>query len=449
MTTPSTIDVTDLTVTDAAQLISSCAVTPIELLDAYLARLSAVEPRVQAWSHLDVGTARAEADRLSREAAAGRIRGPLHGIPVGVKDEFHVAGMPNLMADPKGRPQPEDATAVARLRAAGAIILGKTHMPLDGRMPPTRNPWNLEHTAGGTSSGSGAAVAARMVPIALGEQTYGSNLRPAAYCGVDGLKPTFGRVSLFGCYPFSWSLDHVGLIGLTIQDIALVLSVIAGPDPCDPRTLPEPAPPGDLSLSAIRPPRIGVVRNSYPERTEQVMLEAIERSTGRMQEAGAAVEDIVLPPEFELLWTIQPVIGSSEAYTFHSRRRAGEGGARTPARDRVASLLPAPYYLQAQRIRRMLSQKLQALYTDVDALLMAVAPGPAPKGLDSAGDPTLLVPWSDVGFPAITVNGGLSPEGLPLGLQLVGAPVTDYELLRTGAWSEQVLGRLPAPSIET
>jgi Asp-tRNA(Asn)/Glu-tRNA(Gln) amidotransferase A subunit family amidase len=366
---------------------------------------------------------------------------------VGAKDEFHVAGMPNLMADATGRLQTEDATAVARLRAAGAIVLGKTHMPLDGRMPPTRNPWNLEHTPGGTSSGSGAGVGARMVPLALGEQTYGSNLRPAAYCGVAGLKPSYGRVSRFGCYPFTWSLDHVGLIGLTMADIALVLSVIAGPDPRDPASLPEPAPVADLNLAGVTPPRIGIVRNFYPERTEPVMLEAIEASADKLRAAGAAICDINLPEDFELLWLIQPVIGSPEAYTFHSRRRAEPGGPPTPARDRVASLLPASYYLQAQRIRRMLWEKLSALYAGVDALLMAVAPGAAPSGLESSGDPSLLVPWSDVGFPAITLSAGLSPDGLPLGLQFVGAPSADYQLLQTGAWCERVLGRLPAPPL--
>jgi aspartyl-tRNA(Asn)/glutamyl-tRNA(Gln) amidotransferase subunit A len=436
MTTPSMIPVTELTLTDAARLVASGAATPSELLEAYVARIESVEPLIQAWSVLDKEGARAEAARLTAEAKAGRLRGSLHGVPIGVKDEFHVAGMVTEMAGSKGRPEAQDAAAVNRLREAGAIILGKTHMPVDGRMPPTRNPWNVDHTAGGTSSGSGAAVGARMIPFALGEQTYGSNLRPAAYCGVDGMKPTYGQISRRGCSPFTWSLDHVGLIGLSMEDMGLVLSAIAGPNAQE----REP-------IEGSRPPGIGVVRNFFPERTEPVMREAIERSSKRLVEAGATVSDVLLPEEFALLWQIQPVVGSPEAATFHSRRYQDEDPDRPAVRDRVAAQIPATYYLQAQRIRRWLWERVQGSFAGVDALLMAIAPGPAPKGLASAGDPSLLVPWSCLGYPAITVNGGLSPERLPLGLQLVGRPDEDYALLETGAWCEGALGRLPAPAI--
>jgi aspartyl-tRNA(Asn)/glutamyl-tRNA(Gln) amidotransferase subunit A len=448
MTTPSTIEVTNLTLTDAGRLVASGSATPSELLEAYLARIDSIEPQIQAWSVLDKDGARAEAARLTAEAKSGQLRGPLHGVPVGVKDEFHVAGMVTEMAGNKGRPEAEDAAAVTRLREAGAIILGKTHMPVDGRMPPTHNPWNLAHTAGGTSSGSGAAVGARMVPFTLGGQTYGSNLRPAAYCGVDGMKPTYGRISRRGCYPFTWSLDHVGLIGLTMEDIRLVLSAIGGPNPKDASGGPEP---GSVQPHAgsIRPPRIGVVRNFFPERTEPIMLEAIERCAKSLNEAGAAVSDVLLPEDFGLLWQIQPVVGSPESATFRSRRYQGEDPERPPVRDRVAAQLPATYYLQAQRIRRWLWQRVQGSLTEFDALLMAIAPGAAPKGFASAGDPSLLVPWSCLGYPAITINGGLAPDGLPLGLQLVGRPAADYELMGTGAWCESVLGRLPAPALAT
>lgn len=448
MTAPSTIEVADLTLTDAAGLVASGAATPSELLEAYLARIESIEPRVQAWSVLDRDAARAHAARLTEEAKAGRLRGSLHGVPVGVKDEFHVAGMVTEMAGSRGRPEAEDAAAVARLREAGAILLGKTHMPVDGRMPPTHNPWNLEHTAGGTSSGSGAAVGARMVPFALGEQTYGSNLRPAAYCGVAGMKPTYGRIDRRGCYPFTWSLDHVGLIGLTMADIGLVLSAIGGTTLEDTSARPEPG-SAQPDAGSMRPPRIGVVRNFFPERTEPVMLQAIERSAKSLAEAGATVSDTLLPEDFDLLWQIQPVVGSPESATFRSRRYQGDDPERPTARDRVAAQLPATYYLQAQRIRRWLWQRLQEHFATVDALLMAIAPGAAPTGLASAGDPSLLVPWSCLGYPAITINGGLTPDRLPLGLQFVGRPMADYELLDTGTWCESVLGRLPAPALPT
>ncbi len=287
-----------------------------------------------------------------------------------------------------------------------------------------------------------------MVPIALGEQTGGSNLRPAAYCGVDALKPTFGRISRFGCYPFTWSLDHVGIIGLNMEDIALVLSIISGPDHRDPTTLPDPAPPAQLDLDRLEPPRIGIVRNFFPELTEPVMMEAIEKAAMSLKEAGAEMFDLMLPQEFGLTWPAHKLISSAEMATVTARRpvAVGKPAASDKAFDKKPGpLIPATYYLQAQRIRHWLYDKLLDLFRDLDALLMAVAPGPAPKGLASAGDSTLLSPWSLLGYPAISINGGLSPEGLPLGLQFVGAPMADHRLLEVGAWCEAVLGRLPAP----
>ena len=214
----------------------------------------------------------------------------------------------------------------------------------------------------GSMSVSAAAVGARMVPFAIGEQTMGSNLRPAAFCGVSALKPTYGRVSRFGCYPFSWSFDHVGIIGLSMEDLALVLSVIAGPDPRDPSTYTE-AP--DPATNPVRP----------------------------------------------------------------------------------ANLIPSTYYFQARRVRSWLAMRIQPIFNNYDAFLMPTAPGPAPRGLESTGGAILLQPWSFLGFPAISISGGLSPEGLPLGLQLVGARKADYHLLRSGAWCEKVLGKLPAPPL--
>jgi aspartyl-tRNA(Asn)/glutamyl-tRNA(Gln) amidotransferase subunit A len=447
MTSSSTFDVSQATLATLGELVATGRTTPAEILEAYLQRVGAVEDRVQAWSHLDIDGARTVAAVLTEEAKDGRLRGPLHGVPVGVKDEFHVAGMPTYFADPEGKPQPEDATPVTRLRDAGAIILGKTHMPIDGRPLPTRNPWNFAHTAGGTSTGSGAVVAARMVPFALGEQTAGSNLRPAAYCGVVGFKPTFGRISRFGCYQFSYSHDHVGLIGLTPADVALVLSLLAGPDPRDRTARDAPPTPAGLDLSGMRPPRIGVVCNVFPEHYEPAMQEAVERAVARSRELGATIRDVMLPEDFGLIWMVHRLVGAAEQLTVRSRRQAGPEAMRLRPRDRVAAAIPATYYLQAQRIRHHLWMELQQLFDSVDVLLMAAVPGPAPEAERGTGNANLLVPWSCVGYPALTINGGLSANGLPLGLQLVGPPMRDYELLRAGAWCEQVLGHLPAPAL--
>jgi aspartyl-tRNA(Asn)/glutamyl-tRNA(Gln) amidotransferase subunit A len=434
-----------LTLTGLSTLVARGEITPLEIVESCLTQIDRFEPDIQAWCYLDRELVLEQAARLTRSAHAGELMGPLHGIPFGVKDEFHVAGMPTHMAAPDDPPRPEDATAVAKLRAAGAVIMGKTHMPIDGVNPPTRNPWSFAHTAGGTSSGSGAAVGARMVPAALGEQTAGSNLRPAAFCGVDALKPTYGRVGRFGMYPFAWSHDHVGIIGQTMHDIALIFSVLGGPDPRDRTSRAEPAPSADLRLDNLPRPRIGRVRNFFPERTESVMQQAVEESAGRLNEAGATIVDVMLPDAFEMVWMVHRLVGNAEGLTFRSRKMAESGQGMTTGRDIVASLVPATYYLQAQRIRHHLWRATQIAFADVDALLMAVAPAPAPRGTTSTGEATLLVPWSCLGYPAITVNGGLSSEGLPLGLQLVAPPMADYDLMRVGAWCEEALGRLPVP----
>lgn len=436
------LDLTELKVRELAAGVAKGDFTPSDILEASLARIMEYEDRVQAWTVVDWDGARAQALALDAEAAAGKLRGPLHGVPVAIKDEFHVAGFATAMKGPDAPIEPADATVVARLRAAGAIIVGKTTMPVDGVMPPTRNPFNLEHTAGGTSSGSGAAVGARMVPFAIGEQTAGSNLRPAAFNGVGGLKPTYGRISRFGCVPFAWSRDHVGLMGLDMADIALVLSCVAGPDPLDPSALPDLPPPADLNMKDYGVPRIGVVKNFFPERTGASMQGAVEDAAKQFAEAGATVVEVMLPKEYELAWHGANAI-SAEGAAMHAGTPPSRPG------QRASELLPATYYIQARRIRTWLTSLVTAMYADVDALLMAVAPEPAPKGLSSTGDASLLSPWSYLGFPAITVNNGITAENLPLGIQLVGAPKTDYELLRLGAWCEGVLGLLPAPMIGT
>jgi aspartyl-tRNA(Asn)/glutamyl-tRNA(Gln) amidotransferase subunit A len=432
----------ELTAAEIATAVAKGRATPDDVLAATLDRISLVDDQVKAWSYLDIEGARRQASVLTKEAALGTLRGPLHGVPVGIKDEFHVQGMPTGMRDLADPPMElEDATCVARLRAAGAIILGKTTMPINGKIPPTRNPWNLEHTPGGTSGGSGAAVGAHMVPVALGEQTFGSNLRPAAFCGVPALKPTYGRISRFGCMVFVWSLDHVGIIAASVPDIALVLSVIAGPDPKDPTAFADPPPRADLS-SPARPPRIGVIRNYFFDASEDSMRDAIEVAAKRFTDKGAEVVDVQLPQEFGLSWQIHRLISGSEGSTLHADQH--EGTALAGSAGRSGALIPAPYYLQARRVRSWLIERLVPLLETVDAWLMPTAPGPAPKG-QATGNATFLLPWSALGFPAANVPVGLAPNGLPLGLQLVAAPRRDYELLQTAAWCENVLGRLPSP----
>ena len=450
----------ELTVVEATRAIAQGDLSPVDYLEALLERVHTLDSNVHAWSGLDIEGARAQARQLADEARAGRLRGPLHGIPTGVKEEFAVLGLPDRSEPnlPPGPVDEEDATAVAKLRAAGAIILGKTYMPGRSGNPPTRNPWNLAHTAGGTSSGSGAAVGARMVPFTLGEQTFGSNLRPAAFCGVDGFKPSFGRVSRAGMWAFTYSQDHPGIIGLSVEDMALVLSAIAGPDPRDSTTLDEPPPPAGLDRERVQPPHIGLVENFFPDRTEPGMQAAVERAASRLAAAGAQVQSVHLPKEFGLVWHTHALVLAVEGASINACKNAEATAAGerltfthgTLGTSRLGELIPSLYYLQAQRIRRRLRTEVSDFFRAqrLDMLLTATAPGPAPKGLASTGNPILLAPWSHLGLPALTVQSGqLSAEGLPLGIQLAAPPLADYDLLCAGAWVESTLGRLPAPAL--
>jgi len=450
------LEIHELGVVEIASGVEKGSFTPAEVAEALIKRIEALDPKVQAFAYFDPKDIRAQGEVLTAEAKAGRLRGPLYGVPVGIKDEFWVKGQPTGMRGAGAKPEPEDSTPVAKLRAAGAIIMGKTYMPVGGKVPPTHNPWNLGHTAGGSSSGSGASVGARMVPVALGEQTVGSALGPAASCGVQAVKPSWGVVSRYGCYPFSYTLDHPAVIGRSMADIALVLSVIAGQDPKDPTTIADPPPPGQLT-SLGRAPKIGIVRNFFPERTEKVILDEIERTAGELKKAGAAVQDFRLPEQFPLAWHIHKIVNGVEAATFNAKRltspfdelavSAAASTAASTVNRALAALIPGTYYLQAMGVRGWLEKLTADSFGDLDALVMAVAPTPAPRGLSNTGDPSLLGPWTLFGWPAIALSTGLSSDGLPLGIQMVAQRNRDYHLLQVGAWCEEVLGRLPAPPL--
>lgn len=443
----------ELTTRDAAERIARRELSPVEYLDALLAHIERLEPAIQAWQFLDADGARAEARTLEAEAARGALRGPMHGVPVGIKDVFHVKGMPtwansNTLIG-KG-PESVDSTVARRFRESGAIILGKLHTCefAGADTPPTRNPWNLKHTPGGSSSGSGAAVGARMVPAAIGTQTGGSNMRPAAYCGVDGIKGTYGRIGRYGLYTNSYSNDHPGVIARSVDDLAFVFAAVAGPDPMDDTTLPDIViDPGRMEDAG--PARIGLVRDFFLERSEPAMVTATEAAAAKLESAGAIVREVKLPPEWPLMQAAKALLAPERSTVMAARmaEQAHNFGPKNRVGLETGALIPATYYLQAQRIRRWMSTLLLDLFTDVEALLMPTAPGPAPEGIHSSGDASLLSPWSFVGYPGISIECGLAPSGLPMGIQFVGPPKSEETLFRASVWAERVLGRLPAPPI--
>ena len=433
---PSTDPLTDLGVRETADRICRGECSALALAEACLARLRALEPQVQAWAHVDADGALATAQERDVEARAGHPRGPLHGVPLGIKDIFDVAGMPTTAgarAFAHTRPG-RDSGAVARLRAAGAVILGKTHTTQFAfRDPgPTRNPWNLAHTPGGSSSGSAAAVAARMVPGAIGSQTVGSILRPAAFCGVVGLKGPHGLVPVDGVVPLAWSLDHAGPFARSVADTALLLSVLAG-------HVVEPA--------AVPAPRLAIGRQLF-ERAEPELRRHLDAVVERLTAAGARVSELTLPPALAEIHAAGQVVLEVEAATYHQAMFAKHAAEYGPG---MAAMIPkglaraASEYVMANRARLAFREAMIPLLEAHDALLSPTAPGAAPAGLGWTGDASLCAPWSSAGVPSITLPTGVDAAGLPLALQLVQAPAGLARLLGVAAWCEGVVGFAARP----
>jgi aspartyl-tRNA(Asn)/glutamyl-tRNA(Gln) amidotransferase subunit A len=423
-------NLTDFGAREAAARIREGTISPVELVDACLARIGALDGTIRAWAHVDEAGARAAAREREAEAVHGRIRGPLHGVPVGVKDIIHVAGMPTTGgAKPWAHRRPaKDAPVVARLREAGAVILGKTHTTeFAYRDPaPTRNPWNVEHTPGGSSAGSGAAVAARMVAVALGTQTVGSVLRPAAYCGVVGFKATHGFTPADDVIPLAWSLDHVGVLTRSVGDAALALGVMAGQELT--------AAPRGAPTIAVAPE---LIERAEPETADHVR--AMARAFAR---SGARIVEVALPPSFARLHDAGLIVLQVEAAAYHAAdfaAHADEYGPGIRAAIEAGLGRPAVDYVRANRARLAFRDAVMPLLERHDALLTPTAPGPAPAGLASTGDAWFCAPWSSTGVPAITLPSGIAASGLPFAIQLVAAAGREAALLGVAAWCEDVL----------
>lgn len=438
-----------LSVSAAADLIRRRELSPGDYATALLARIDACDPALQAWVTLDREGALAAAEQREQELARGAEPGILHGVPIALKDIFYTAGLKTtacsrIYAD---FVPDYDATCVARLKAAGAVILGKavTTEFATSDPSPTRNPWNREHTPGGSSSGSAVAVAAGMCPGALGSQTGGSTCRPAAYNGIVGLKPTYGRISRYGVVPVSWSLDTVGILTRRVADAALLLQAMAGYDAKDPGSANQPVP--DYSAEMARwegPPRIGLLNKGYFfDRATAEVRRHTETIAQELARAGAVIEERELPASFATAADCQRLVMNVECAAFHEqwfRHRADEYGPRLRANIEMGMLIPAVTYLQAQRLRRQFRQDLTALAESVDALLTPATPAPAPRDLTTTGDAAFQAPWTSAGLPTITIPSGLAGDGLPLGIQLAGPPWAEGRLLAVAGWCEAALG---------
>lgn len=425
-----------LSLHDILDRIRQRELTVRELVTTTLAHIQRTDSSLQAWVELDQDGAYREAERLDLLASRGTIL-PLHGVPVGLKDVIDVAGLPTRagFTPLAERPAQADSTIAARLRELGAVLLGKTHTTqLAFADPaPTVNPWNLERTPGGSSSGSAAAVAARHVPLAIGTQTAGSVVRPAGYCGVVGFKPSFGWFPLTGVIPLAWTLDHLGLFTRSVEDVAYAYVALSAHQRLEMPLLSEP-------------PRLMLLVD-FLELSEPEVAEHLLDVVRRFREAGARVDERRLPIDVHLLLAVHHIIMFSEMGTLHQQalnRYPEAYGPRLRAAVEVGELVPAVALLQARRLRRRLTGLLDAFLAQADAALLPTASGPAPSR-QTTGDRRFQAVWTLLGTPAISLPSGLTRDGLPLATQVVARFGHDRRLLHVAAWCERVLPALPPP----
>lgn len=429
--------------TEIARRIRSKKSSPAPVIEACLERAERHEPLLRAWVHLDVHGALQAARVLEKEAKAGRVRGPLHGVPVAVKDIFDVAGMITTSGAPSfaHRKPASDALSIARLRQAGAVILGKTVTTQFAFADPaeTRNPWNLEHSPGGSSSGSAAAVAARIAPVALGSQTIGSTVRPASYCGIVGLKPTHGAISTEGVTPLSWSLDHVGIFARHVDDVSLVFNVLTGSDP------------GSPSRRIKKPPALAIPRLFVEAAATREVKDNLAAATDVLARAGAHIEDVTIPESADRIDETGRVVLRAEAASYHSEWFSAHVSEYAPRiRELVESGMNVTgmQLVLADRARRRFREDVAPLFNRFDALLMPAAPATAPPiSLGTTGDPIFCAPWSFGGFPAISIPSGLSAARLPIGIQLVAGLHKEQRLLDVARWCENLLKFTAEPKL--
>ncbi|MBM4264208.1 MAG: amidase [Deltaproteobacteria bacterium] len=430
-----------LSAVDAARLIREGAISSEQLVEACLARIRDVDAQVRAWAFLDPDYALQQARAADQFRLTGQPVGPLHGVPVGIKDIFDTTDMPTECGSVlySGRTPSRDATTVSLLRAAGAVIVGKTVTTEFAFFSPgkTHNPHNAEHTPGGSSSGSAAAVAAGMVPLALGTQTAGSVIRPAAFCGVIGFKPTHGMISRHGVLQLSRTLDHIGVFARTIDDVALLAEQLVSFDENDPDTRPRARIPF-LETSREEPPLAPMFAFVKTPHWERVDSESKEGFSELVEELGAQIEEVELFPSAADAWDWhRAILGAELAVNLHREWDKGRDKLSEALRTQIerGQEVRAADYLRARAQAEAANESFVELFEQrYDTIITPTAPGAAPKGLSSTGDPTFCSVWTLLGMPAITLPLMQSSNGLPIGVQLVGPRGGDARLLRTARW---------------
>jgi Asp-tRNA(Asn)/Glu-tRNA(Gln) amidotransferase A subunit family amidase len=430
-----------LSASEAARLIRDGIISSEQLVEACLARIRDVDPRVEAWALLDPDHALAQARAADALRLSGQPIGALHGVPVAIKDIFDTADMPTEYGSPiyAGRTPSRDATVVSLLRAAGAVIIGKTVTTEFAYFSPgkTRNPHSFEYTPGGSSSGSAAAVGADMVPLAIGSQTNGSTIRPAAYCGVVGFKPTHGLISRHRALTLSRTLDHVGLFANSVDDIALLAEQMVSYDENDPDTSPRARVPfGQVAAEEPPlPPMFAFIKTPMWERADQDTQEGF---TEVIEHLGSQVEEVELFPSAADAWQWhQTIMGAEMAHNLEREWTSSHNLLSEQLRaqiERGREVRASDYLHALSQIVPLNASFLELFEQRYDAIITPSAPSAAPKGLASTGDPSFCTLWTLCGMPAISLPLLQSANDLPIGVQLVGPRHGDARLLRTARW---------------
>ncbi len=424
--------INEYSIMEAAALMAAGKLTAVALAEHCLARVAAREKDVEAWAYIDRDHVMAQAMACDRESR----RSPLHGIPVGVKDIIDTAGMPTEYGSPiyAGYRPRSDAACVAILKNAGAIIMGKTVTAEFAMRQPgkTRNPHNAAHTPGGSSSGSAAAVADFMVPLALGTQTGGSIIRPAAFCGTFGFKPTFNIINRAGVKPAAESLDTVGFFARSLPDVTIALSVMTGNEIAE------------LSPFERNKPRLAFCRTPQWQHADHWTVQALEDAVTALAQAGAHIRELQLPPQFDAVLQAQGATSDYESVRAlaYERRTYPQQLSTTLARKlEEAERCTLSQYLRARHIVGECRNLLPSLFSEFDALLVPSAKGEAPKDLKTTGDAIFNRIWTALHVPAVTLPVFTGPNGLPMGLQLIAHLGCDYKLLQCAEWVSDAIKR--------
>lgn len=445
----------DLNLTEAISLIRSVKLSPVEYLEALLTRARELEADLGVWVTIDEDDVMEAAKTSEMCLSSGGVIGPLHGIPFGIKDIIYTSGIKTTAGSPiyEEFVPDYDATVVRKLKKAGAIIMGKTVTTEFACMDPskTRNPWNAKHTPGGSSSGSAVGVAARMFPGALGSQTAGSVIRPASYNGVVGFKPTFGRISRYGVFPVSESLDTMGFFVRKVQDAAVVLDVLSGYDHNDPFSSVTVEPDGEQRLyDTDVPPCIGLIGKLFKDKANPEVNRHTESVVKKFAAAGATVKELQVSIDFDAVLDAHRVIMSTEAAASHKVNFTARPNDYSPkVRELINKGLSttADTYAQAISLGRNFQQGLEDVFKQVDVVLTPSTPSPAPGDLTTTGDPIFQASWTMSRLPTITLPSGLSKAGLPMGIQLVATKFDEAALLTAAAWCERVLDTNLVPPV--